>query len=228
MHRFYRDRLSKVYLFNPVAHTHVDGLRLSELKIAETGAPYHLINTTLNIQGTKDRNMQGRGADFFLFSPRWCGSYQTGYCSTDILERRDPDVNLGTCTAISGASAAPYMGPSTNKMLVFLFTILNIRLDYWLPNPGRLAPSPMKHLVDRTLSWVGPAYLVFELLGWLNAKSKYVNLSDGGHIDNLGLYELFRRRCKYIVCCDAEQDANMILGPCRPGAPRWALKAYST
>jgi hypothetical protein len=49
-------------------------------------------------------------------------------------------------------------------------------------------------------------YLLSELLGFANTSRKYVNLSDGGHFDNLGLYELVRRRCQYIVVCDAEQD----------------------
>ena len=34
-------------------------------------------------------------------------------------------------------------------------------------------------------------------------------LTDGGHIENLGIYELLRRRCKVIVVADAEADAGM-------------------
>src|SRR5690606_35921431 len=37
-----------------------------------------------------------------------------------------------------------------------------------------------------------------------------VCLSDGGHFDNMGLYELVRRRCKYIILSDAEGDENAI------------------
>jgi hypothetical protein len=36
----------------------------------------------------------------------------------------------------------------------------------------------------------------------------YVCLSDGGHFDNMGLYELVRRRCSYIVLGDGEQDQD--------------------
>src|SRR3989442_12452594 len=52
-------------------------------------------------------------------------------------------------------------------------------------------------------------YTVRELFGVANADSQYVNLSDAGHFDNMGIYELVRRRAKYIICCDAEQDAAM-------------------
>ena len=38
----------------------------------------------------------------------------------------------------------------------------------------------------------------------------FVNLSDGGHFDNLGVYELIRRSCRYIIVCDAGQDDRFI------------------
>jgi hypothetical protein len=48
-----------------------------------------------------------------------------------------------------------------------------------------------------------------ELFGQSNAKKKFLYLSDGGHFDNMGLYELVRRECRYIVVCDAEEDGGM-------------------
>jgi hypothetical protein len=60
--------------------------------------------------------------------------------------------------------------------------------------------------------WPSPRFAPFELgkelLGMANDESKYVYLSDGGHFDNMGLYELVRRRCYRIVICDAEQDGE--------------------
>jgi hypothetical protein len=47
------------------------------------------------------------------------------------------------------------------------------------------------------------------MLGSMNEKSAWLNVSDGGHIENLGVYELLRRRCKYIVAIDGERDAKM-------------------
>jgi hypothetical protein len=55
---------------------------------------------------------------------------------------------------------------------------------------------------------VGPLWLLKELFGRTNSRAGYVYLSDGGHFDNLGIYELVRRRCRYIVACDAEQDED--------------------
>jgi hypothetical protein len=38
--------------------------------------------------------------------------------------------------------------------------------------------------------------------------SPFVYLSDGGHFENLGIYELVRRRCRYIIACDAGCDGG--------------------
>ena len=48
--------------------------------------------------------------------------------------------------------------------------------------------------------------LVFEMFSRVNHKSKWVNISDGGHFENLGVYELLRRRCKVIIVGDGEAD----------------------
>ena len=53
--------------------------------------------------------------------------------------------------------------------------------------------------------------LVNELLGAADDTSRYVMLSDGGHFENMGVYELVRRRCKYIVVCDSEADEQQKL-----------------
>src|SRR5262249_4293968 len=50
-----------------------------------------------------------------------------------------------------------------------------------------------------------------EISGRLYENSDAVYLTDGGHIENLGIYELLRRRCKLIIAVDAEADATMHL-----------------
>jgi hypothetical protein len=48
--------------------------------------------------------------------------------------------------------------------------------------------------------------LVREGFGLTNNRSPYVYLSDGGHFENLGLYEMILRRCRYIVVLDSGCD----------------------
>jgi hypothetical protein len=61
-------------------------------------------------------------------------------------------------------------------------------------------------------SWLklkAPGFLCLlrEMTGFaMSEKYAWLNLSDGWHIENMGVYELLRRRCKYIVCVDGEAD----------------------
>jgi hypothetical protein len=198
-------------------------------RAAETSivAPYHLINAAVNVQKAetssisaklgahqqRSPDLRGRKADYFLFSQEFVGSAVTGYCRTAAMTRLDPHVNLGTAMAVSGAAAAPNMGTSTVRPLVFILTMLNVRLGYWMPNPrlanrlfnGRFVGRGLVGLV-RMLNRVGPFYLLMEMFGQLHEGSRYVNVSDGGHIENLGLYPLLQRRCRLIIAVDAEQD----------------------
>jgi len=46
------------------------------------------------------------------------------------------------------------------------------------------------------------------LTGSTTDDRKEIYLSDGGHFDNLGVYELIRRRCRVIIACDAGADPS--------------------
>ena len=104
--------------------------------------------------------------------------------------------------AISGAAANPNMGRASSPALSFLMTVFNVRLGWWIGNPrhrtGALMPGPP----------FGLTYIALELFGGTDDNRNYVNLSDGGHFDNLGVYELIRRSCRYIMVCDAGQIEN--------------------
>jgi hypothetical protein len=75
------------------------------------------------------------------------------------------------------------MGTSTSPILRFFLTLLNIRLNRWMPNPDpRRAP----------LREFWPYYFVKELLGKERETDGLLNLSDGGHHENLGIYPLIK------------------------------------
>ncbi|WP_282608728.1 patatin-like phospholipase family protein [Pelagibius sp. Alg239-R121] len=241
IHKFYRDRLSKAYIIglkkpdtivkpegghpaddsndriklSDYSVVHSDKVKLSELNTQR--GPYHLINTLLNLKKTEDRYKSGRRGDFFMFSKRFIGGDITGYCKTRDMEDASRHVDLATAMAISGAAAAPNMGKITVKPLIFILAMLNVRLNYWLPNPAKLRPKPeimknvrfFKDLPMGAISRVGPMYLLAEMFGMNTAKSKYINLSDGGHIENLGVYELVRRQCRLIIAGDGEADPEL-------------------
>lgn len=210
--RFYRDRLSKAYMvgIDPDGNVRqIDTLKLSALDSMFT--PYQLINATLNMSATKEAYRSDRRSDFFLLSKRHIGSMTTGYSKTEEMERHHPDMNVATAVAISAAAAAPNAGRTTVKALTFILAMLNIRYDYWIANPrflGKInAGLTAKGLAALLPTHrVGPLYFMRELLGNLSADSPYINLSDGGHIENLGVYELIRRECRLIIVGDSEED----------------------
>ena len=101
-------------------------------------------------------------------------------------------------------AASPRMGELTVSTLAMLMVLLNVRLGYWVPNPGRVegrkSPWPLLRLP-------GPWYLLREMSGRMPLRLPFVNVSDGGHIENLGLFALIRRRCRLIVSIDGERDS---------------------
>jgi hypothetical protein len=91
--------------------------------------------------------------------------------------------------------------------LSFLLTFFNVRLGVWLGNPKRDWDRK-----NPPYGEPGPLYAIFpllsELFGLTTDERRYVYLSDGGHFEDLGLYEMIRRRCKWILVVDGDQDGK--------------------
>jgi len=210
-HVLYRNRLCQTFLIRPDSGPK-GVVQRPELKLSSLCregeqrqsliAPYHLINAAVNVPKSKEKSLQGRGADFFLFSKHYCGSSATGYCPTEKLEKADKRLELGTAMAISGAAASSLMGMLSVKPVSWALTLLNVRLGYWLQNPSKLNAS----------AWwfgAGPWYLFKKYRGNADETSGRVNVSDGGHLENLAIYELLRRQCRIIIAVDGEADGDL-------------------
>ena len=186
-----------------------DDMLLAELKNAR---PYPIVNTALNLVDGEELAWQTPRTAAFAFTPRWCGYEQPGpggagcYRPTAGYAAQagvglddDAGVRLGMAVALSGAAASPNMGAHSSAPLNFLMTMFNVRLGRWCPNPARptwTSSSPP----------IGLFSLLAELFGQLDANAGYVHLSDGGHFDNLGIYELVRRRCRLVIAVDVGSD----------------------
>jgi predicted acylesterase/phospholipase RssA len=187
--------------------------------------PYHIVNTTLNLVGGEELAWQTRKAASFAFTPRFCGfetplmpaqgdhaalrDAQRGtfrptrqYASKSGAGDDDANVRLGMAVALSGAAASPNMGAHSSPPLNFLMTMFNVRLGRWCPNPRR-------SVWTNSSPGIGLFSLIAELFGMTNADANYVYLSDGGHFENLGIYELVRRRCRLIVAVDVAADKQL-------------------
>ncbi|UCD77215.1 MAG: hypothetical protein JSW26_17530, partial [Desulfobacterales bacterium] len=74
-------------------------------------------------------------------------------------------------------------------------------------------PGTKRGSLRERFNWrVRPEAFLREMGSRLDETHKWVNLSDGGHIENLATIELLRRRCKFIVTGDGEADANLRFG----------------
>jgi len=201
----YRSRLIRAYLGASNAKPEInrfigfdrtDNFSLKDL--TPSLKPFHVMNMTLNLVSGERLAWQQRRAASFTASPLHCGSEILGYRPSS--EYGGPNgLSLGTAVAISGAAASPNMGYHSSPAITFIMTLFNARLGSWLGNPKR-----------KTWRDSGPhsAFnsIIREALGRTDESSPYIYLSDGAHFENLALYEMVRRRCRYIVVLDGASD----------------------
>ena len=228
IHRYYRDRLMET--FNPdidsVLSDDVGDSKEVALAFAANKAslhdclpnddnpmPYHIINANVILVDSKIPKFKGRGGDNFILSPLYSGSNATGWRKSETFA--DGSMTLPSAVAISGAAANSNSGVAgsgltMNPLISKLMSIFNIRLGYWTANPALRKEHFLFNSHKTTPNFLNPGIKSVLNLTKLNEEADFVQLSDGGHFENLAVYELIRRRCKTIICCDAEQDNDFV------------------
>jgi len=234
IHHAYRNRLVRCYLGASVpgrsaqpftGFSEADDLPLSALQVKpdsadpKDGRPLPILNTSLNVVRGKELALQTRKARSFAFTPLFAGftretvggvEWQSAYSPTKDSGSKQPEckngISLGTAVAISGAAASPNMGFYSQPALAFLMTLFDVRLGWWIGNPTK--ENKWRHGGPG----LGFYWLLRELFGSTSDDSEYVYLSDGGHFENLAVYELVRRGCKLIVASDASCDPGSGFG----------------
>ncbi|MGA8152619.1 MAG: patatin-like phospholipase family protein [Terriglobales bacterium] len=235
LHHFYRNRLVRCYLgaSNPKRKPQPftgfdpdDDLPLKDFAGNYPG-PYPILNAALNITSGAELGYATRRAKSFVFTPLYCGydlilpgegenrfrlenAYELSYSKTAegrteaSLTRMtcEGGIALGTAMAISGAAASPNMGYFTSPATGLFMTLFDVRLGWWMGN-SRFSPKWQ----SAGPKW-GLGYLFSELAAQSDQNKGYVYLSDGGHFENLAVYELIKRHCKLIVACDADCDGS--------------------
>jgi predicted acylesterase/phospholipase RssA len=233
LHGVYRNRLARAFIGTarppeqrePDAYTRFDpgdNVRMQDLYQGkeQRGILFPVVNVTLNLLEGAPSGWAERKAAPFTITPLRAGAA----CLGDKDEHGDPEgryvrtadyggqehesghgdeksgITLGTAMTISGAAVSPSMGYHSSPATSFLMTLFDVRLGAWLPNPGvtqRWTPAKPSNALRPLFN---------EMLGRANDKRSDVYLSDGGHFDNLGVYEMLRRRCRIIVAIDTGSD----------------------
>ncbi|MGH9629103.1 MAG: patatin-like phospholipase family protein, partial [Bryobacteraceae bacterium] len=164
--------------------------------------PLHIVNMTLNLVKGENLAWQQRKAAPFTSTRLHTGSCRIGYRTSKEYGGHKGAITLGTAITVSGAAASPNMGYNSSPLLTIVMMLFNARLGWWLGNP--------RH--KETWRNSGPTFgvrpFIDEMFGLTDDKNPWIYLSDGGHFENLGLYEAVLRRCSYIVVSDASCDPD--------------------
>lgn len=240
LHAMYRARLIRAYLgasrpagerrpdpftgFDEADNIFMGNLKLpSEKSVAgkPEKKPFHIINIALNLVAGRNLAWQERKAASFTVSPLHAGNLFLGYRKTYISDSQkkpipgkntayyggERGITLGTAMTISGAAVSPNHGYHSSPLVAFFMTMFNARLGCWLGNPGPTG--------DSTFNLSSPRLAIRqffnEMIGNTDDTSDYVFLSDGGHFDNLGLYEMVLRRNRFVLVSDASCDEDCTL-----------------
>jgi hypothetical protein len=163
----------------------------------------HVVNMALNLVSATDKRLawQQRKAASFTVSRLHAGSDVVRFLECSDHYR----ITLGRAMTISGAAASSNMGYHSSRPVALVMTFFNVRLGWWLPNPRHKHKLSKRPSDDREPKWaLRPLW--WEALSSINEHRPYLYLSDGGHFDNLGLYEMVRRGCRRILVVDASSD----------------------
>ncbi|MFL6414260.1 MAG: patatin-like phospholipase family protein, partial [Bryobacteraceae bacterium] len=212
LHAMYRMRLVRAYLGashtdqrpNPFTGFDIaDNLRMSQLL---PNRPVHVLNVCLNLVHGARLAWQQRKAEPFTVTRYHAGSFRVGYQPSETYGSGNTGdgISLGTAMTISGAAASPNMGYHSSPITALVMTLFNARLGWWLANPG----EPGRGFWDKSSPAFGIRPILDEALGHTTDANRYVYLSDGAHFENLGLFEMVLRRCRFIVALDCGADRN--------------------
>lgn len=227
--RMYRDRLMEAFMPDPATVDSGNWERATLANVQNLGTVwpagwtprdgatpptlYPLINTTAALPDAWSDGVKSRGGVNFLLSPNFCGSPVTAYEPTATFA--DGHLSLPTAVAISGAAVEPHSGgdglPTRDRLVAAMMFLFQVRLGVWLRNPNpeaNLMQSLLRRLTGQRPNLLYPGIAQGLLGRTLDESAGFVELADGGHFENLGVYELIARRAELIVACVASCDPN--------------------
>jgi hypothetical protein len=219
--RMDRDRLMEAFLPDPQSvkankwnlAKQADVAFFKNIAGEKQWGPYHIINANVVLVDADQTKFRGRGGDNFILSGLYCGGDAVGFHPMSELE--GGEITLATAVSISGAALNPNaansgQGATRNRLVSFILAFLNIRLGFWVRNPAAVGwrRALAKHFGP---NFFHPGFLQGLLGQQLNEHASFLELTDGGHFDNTGLYELIRRRVDTIYFSSAGADPKFTL-----------------
>jgi hypothetical protein len=224
LHPFYRQRLAHTFAVRRIRgkaaeYKRSEGTWLDKYGKAQAGGPKFVFAAAAAISDGDIRPAPGLNAVSFVMTADYIGGPALGWLKTAELRRAAParierDLTVQAAMAVSGAAFASAMGRQS-KGIQTLLALSGARLGTWLPNPTFVRNAQRKAAdpsFPKALPSVrGAGYFYRELLGINKFDARLVQVTDGGHYENLGLVEALRRRCRLIYCIDGGGDAPPLL-----------------
>jgi hypothetical protein len=154
LHQFYKDSLVQAFFMSPdfANSRELDGRDYFDVRVSQccnykdgSRAPYLIVNSTLNAQGSRDESLRDRNAYLFVFTPCHMGavlgttnaenglvSQREVFILMEDYEKFDAGFSLGNAMTISAGAASPNMGRYSNWMVRLAMLFSNVRLGYWI------------------------------------------------------------------------------------------------
>ena len=223
LHPFYRGRLAQAFAVRRIGgeaqgYKAEEGTWLDSYGRAGDGGPKFVFAAAAALSGDA-KPAPGLNAVSFVLSADYIGGPALGWLDTGETiaissSRIKRDLTVQAAVAISGAAFASAMG-RMNKGFQSLLAVSGARLGTWLPNPAfvkNAKDNASQPLYPKALPSVrGAGYFYRELFGINRKQARLVQVTDGGHYENLGLVEALRRRCRLIYVIDGGGDTPPLL-----------------
>lgn len=190
----------------------------------KTLAPLHLINITVNktvdpAEQLVQRDRKGQPMAVLPFGFSIDEQWSPGFPKASYVIGIKRPLPVGQWIGTSGAAFSTGIGRETSLGMSLLMGAANVRLGTWWqsdfrePGTGSMSTRNPALLLQHAIGAVfrTQTYLSYELRArFFGTHRRWQYLSDGGHFENTGLYELLRkdRRVCQIVCCDAGADPH--------------------
>ena len=128
-------------------------------------------------------------------------------------------LRLGQWMAISGAAYTTGQGRLTSLPISWFLGLINLRIGYWWNSgidagdrPSRYPPVLWRRLLALPGLLLRAQTTILDewRARFLGPSERYWYLSDGGHFEGTGLYELIRRRLPLMIAVDSSQDGSYL------------------
>lgn len=225
LHQFYRRRLARAFAVRrrgvrAVKYPANEKMWLDTHGKALAGGPKFVFAAAAAISDGDNAAPHGLNSVSFVMTADFIGGPALGWLRSSELRKATPprlrrDLTVDTAVAVSGSAFASAMGRHGSGVQTMLAALSGARLGTWLPNP-RFVENAKKHATNpwflKGLPFVrGLTYLYREVLSLRESEAPLVQVTDGGHYENLGLVEALRRRCRLIYCIDSGLDDPPLL-----------------